>query len=433
MKKLPLVAIVGRANAGKSSLFNRVVGMRQAIVHEKEGTTRDSVSSIVTFASKSFWLVDTAGMKSAEDQFEATINEQINDAVDVADVILVVADHTKTISEEDRRVAKIARKSGKPVLLVLNKNDKRSEIPDDEFKRLGIKTTLRTSAEHNAGISDVLKYVVDHIPKKQKRTNEDHIKLAILGRPNVGKSHLFNTLAKKQQAIVSDVAGTTRDVNRTTVGYHSKEIELLDTAGIRRSGKIERGVEKFSVLRSLWAIEEADICLLVMDVNEHSTKLDQKIAGMIKDAGKGMIIVISKWDTAPEDERHADRLLAELSYEFDFVPWAPVVLTSSVSGKNVSKILELAMQIHQRRTLRIKTPELNTWLAHVIADHAPAGLKNSHPKLKYITQTGTNPLQLTVHGTDLNLLHWSYKRYMERKLRESYELEGTALSLKYVE
>ena len=299
-KKLPIIAIVGRANVGKSSLFNAILERREAIVAREAGTTRDSISAKASYEGQDFWIVDTAGIKTAEDDFEFTIQEQIIQAADSADVIWVVIEADIPIGDEDRRVAKLALKTGKPVYLVVNKHDKTPKAIPEEYQRLGIKPIMMTSTTQNRGIDELLSVLVKNIPKATLTEDDDRIRVALLGRPNVGKSYLFNTLSKKQQAIVADRAGTTRDINRSVVKFQGREIELMDTAGIRRNGKIEKGIEKFSVLRSLYAIEQADVCLMIMDVNELNVALDQKIAGMVKEAGKGLILVVSKWDSVDE-------------------------------------------------------------------------------------------------------------------------------------
>ncbi len=434
-KRVPIVAIVGRANVGKSSLFNAILRRREAIVANEAGTTRDSIMAKASYNDQDFWLVDTAGIKDPEDDFEFTIQEQILQAADSADVIWVVIEATAAISEEDRRVAKIALKSKKPVFLLVNKFDKAPKALPEEFLRLGIKPVFMTSALQNYGIEDVLDELTDIIPKATVNEDDDRLRLAILGRPNVGKSQLFNTLAKKQQAIVADRAGTTRDINRATVRFNGREIEILDTAGIRRSGKIEVGIEKFSVIRSLSAIEQADICLLLMDVNELNVQLDQKIAGMIKEAGKGLILVISKWDSLDDKSPFSrDELAAQIKHTFDFVPWAPLIVTSSVTGQNVAKIFELATEIDKRRGLRIPTAEINRWLRKVVNSHPPAGLKNRSPKLNYMTQEDDNPIPaFKIFGAHTKYLHWSYRRFMERKLREDYDYTGTPVQLWFIE
>jgi GTP-binding protein len=461
--KLPTVAIIGRANAGKSSLFNRLVRSQQAIVAREAGTTRYNVIGKVTYRplpsrsatsavgtksevqpaspdglnprvtvssaergrkgdhgdqSAQFWLVDTAGLKNPEDEFEASIQEQIEEAAAAADVILVVVDSTQYIGDEERNVAKKALKSKKPVLLLLNKADLKGALDEDEFRRLGIKTMIRTSAEHNLGISETLDAVAGLVPPLAEGEADDVLRIALIGRPNVGKSYLFNTLAGKQQAVVANVAGTTRDVNRIAVRYNQRNLELLDTAGVRRQGKQEVGIEKFSVLRTLQAIEESDICFLLMDVGELNTQLDQRLAGLIDEAGKGLVIVVSKWDSVEgKDAYTRDALAPKISYNFKFTPWAPLIFTSSVTGQNVTKLFDLALDIDARRKQETKTRVLNDLLQKAIQKHPPAGLKNTHPKLRYMVQTDTNPPWFVIHGSNLKFVHWSYKRYLERLLR----------------
>ena len=430
--KLPTVAIIGRANAGKSSLFNRMVRAQQAIVAREAGTTRDNVLGRVEHKGHQFWLVDTAGLKDPNDEFEAGIQEQIAEAADAADVILVAVDSTQYVGDEDRIVAKKALKSKKPVILITNKADLKDAIHDDEFRRLGIKTIIRTSAEHNSGIIDALNAVVEHIPAVSESTPDEVLRVALIGRPNVGKSYLFNTLAGKQQAIVANVAGTTRDLNRIALNYNRQAIELIDTAGIRRQGKQEVGIEKFSVLRTLSAIEEADVCFLLMDVGELNTQLDQKLAGIIAEAGKGLVLVVSKWDSVEgKDAYTRDALAPTISRNFDFVPWAPLIFTSSVTGQNVTKLFDLALDIDARRKQTTKTRVLNDLLQSAIQKHPPAGLKNTHPKLRYMVQTDTTPPWFVIYGSNLKFVHWSYKRYLERLVRETYNYAGTPIKFSF--
>ncbi|HSW90678.1 MAG TPA: ribosome biogenesis GTPase Der [Candidatus Saccharimonadales bacterium] len=439
--KLPTVAIIGRANAGKSSLFNRMVRSQQAIVAREAGTTRDNVLGKVSYSRRNtgedgqtgeFWLVDTAGLKDPNDEFEAGIQDQIQEAADAADVILVVVDSTEYPGDEDRTVAKKALKSKKPVILVTNKADLKDAIHNDEFRRLGIKDIIRTSAEHNSGVSELLDKIAEIIPEAHQAEADDILRVALIGRPNVGKSHLFNTLAGKQQALVANVAGTTRDLNRVQIGYHQQTIELVDTAGIRRQGKQEVGIEKFSVLRTLNAIEEADICFLLMDVNELNVALDQKLAGIIAEAGKGLVLVVSKWDSVMDKDAFTrDALAPKIAHNFDFVPWAPLIFTSSVTGQNVTKLFDLAIDIRTRREQETKTRVLNDVLQNAVAKHPPAGLKNTHPKLRYMVQTDTLPPWFVVYGSNLKFIHWSYKRYIERLVREAYNYSGTPIKFSY--
>ena len=432
--QLPTVAIIGQANVGKSSLFNRMVRAQQAIVAREAGTTRDNVLGKVDYHDHQFWLVDTAGLKDAADEFEATIQEQIVEATDTADVILVVVDSTQYVSDEDRFVAKKALKSKKPVILVTNKADLKDSLRDDEFRRLGIKTIVRTSAEHNSGITDVLNEIVDLIPEKFEVEPDDVLRVALIGRPNVGKSSLFNTLAGKQQAIVANIAGTTRDLNRIPLRFKNRDIELIDTAGMRKPGKQEVGIEKFSVLRTLQANEQADICFLLMDANELNTQLDQRLAGIIDEAGKGMVIVVSKWDNVEDkDEFTRDAIAPRIANAFKFTPWAPLIFTSAVTGQNVTKLFDLALDIEARRNQETKTRVLNDLLQQAVQKHPPAGLKNTHPKFRYMVQTDTMPPWFVIHGSNLKFVLWSYKRYLERALRETYDYSGTPIKFSFID
>lgn len=434
-KKLPIVAIVGRANVGKSSLFNSILDRREAIVAREAGTTRDSIMAKATYKDQNFWLVDTAGIKDPEDEFEFTIQEQITQAADSADVIWVVVEADVPITEEDRRVAKMALRSKKPVFLIINKLDKARGADLSGFDRLGIKPIVRTSTTQSKGIEELLDKLTAVIPKAFEADDDDRMRIAILGRPNVGKSQLFNTLAKKQQAIVADRAGTTRDVNRTPIRYQGREIELLDTAGIRRSGKIEVGIERFSVIRALSAIEQADVALLLMDANELNVQLDQKIAGMIKEAGRGLILVVSKWDSVQDKDAYTrDALAPQIAENYDFVPWAPLIFTSSVTGQNVTKIFDLALEIDEQRKKQIKTSDLNKWLRQAIDAHPPAGLKGRAPKLNYMVQETDNPIPaFKIFGSHTKFVHWSYRRYLETQLRKAYGYEGTPIQLWFIE
>ena len=306
-------------------------------------------------------------------------------------------------------------------------------MSNEEFVRLGVKPIVRTSAEHNAGVEDLLFEISERIPKvREEKSEEDVIKVALVGRPNAGKSYLFNTLAGKQQAIVANVAGTTRDVNRAEIRFNEQKIEIIDTAGMRKPGKQEVGIEKFSVLRTLSAIDEADICLLLMDANELNTQLDQRIAGLINDAGKGMIIVVSKWDSVEgKDAYTRDALAPRIAYYFKFTPWAPLIFTSSKTGQNVTKIFDLILKVDRNRKRIAKTSILNQLLQKASQKHPPAGLKNTHPKLRYISQSDSNPPWFIIHGSNLKFVHWSYKRYLERLIRENFDFSGTPIKFSF--
>ncbi len=412
---------------GKSSLFNAVLDRREAIVAQEPGTTRDSISAKADYRGQNFWIVDTAGMKTPEDDFELTIQEQIKEAADSADIIWVVIEANVPITEEDRRVAKMALKSRKPVFLIVNKSDKAPKAITEDYQRLGIKPIMLTSTTQFKGIDELLDVLIAQIPRATLLDATDRLRVAILGRPNVGKSSLFNNLAKKQQAIVADLAGTTRDINRTVIKYQGREIEIMDTAGIRRSGKIGQGIERFSVIRALSAIEQSDVAFLLMDANELHVTLDQKLAGMVKEAGKGLVLVVSKWDSVDKDAYTRDAMAPRIASNYDFVPWAPLIFTSSITGQNVTKLFDLVLDIAKNREKIIKTKELNRWLREVVDRHPPAGLKNRQPKLNYIVQEEDNPTNFKIYGAHGKFLHWSYKRHLDRELRRSFGFEGTPI------
>ena len=490
MKSLPIVALIGQTNAGKSSLLNRFAHKNIAIVAREEGTTRDNV---VARIDDSFLLIDTAGLKAPTDDFEAGIQDQIADAIDSANIILLTLDSTKYFDHRDKNIAKMALRSKKPIFLVLNKSDRGEALDINEFRALGIDESriFRTSATTGAGIRELKEEIVkelaasrsvisngrsatsDNSPLRKisdatrsvtasdtpvttgvaRGVSEEELlhseqnrplKIALIGRPNVGKSSLFNSLAKKQQALVSSRQGTTRDVNRVEVKYKGRTLEILDTAGLRKPGKREVGIEKFSAIRTLAAIEEADICALLVDSTEPHSKLDQSLADQIVEAGKGIIMVVTKSDLLENAEptnyfgeeniknrTSADFLLDQLEHDFDFLPYAPVLFTSSETGKNVTKLFDLALDIDEARHHEIKTSDLNHILRTAMSEHLPAGLKNTHPKPKYIVQTDTCPPWFVIHGHELELLHWSYKRFLERKIREFYPYLGTPIMFSF--
>lgn len=436
MASIPLIAIVGRPNVGKSSLFNRLSGRRQAITHETAGTTRDANYATVDWNGRSMLLVDTAGLHKADDEIEVAAQEQIQEVSKLATVIVLVVDAGIMITNEDRAAARLALKSGKPVVLAINKIDTAQRGLADEFIRLGISPddTAQTSAIHGGGSGDLLDLIVQKIPadapKNAKEEEARPIRLALLGRPNVGKSSILNSLTAKQSAIVSNVAGTTRDVTSSIIKYHGREIEILDTAGLRRRGKIEAGIEKFSSLRTLAAIREADICVIVIDATELSVAGDQHIAGLAVDNGKGVILVVNKWDAVEEkDDKTMARYTRRVMTDYVFMPWAPLVFTSATQGLNVTKLFELTREIFERRHQTIPTGALNKVIERLTSAQPPAGLKGKRPKINYGVQVAVAPPTFAIYGTYPELVHFSYRRYLENGIRKEYDYTGTPINI----
>jgi GTPase len=429
------VAIVGRPNVGKSSLFNRLVGARRAITHDSAHTTRNANIDQVSWQGHHFSLVDTAGLSKEGGEVEAQAQDQIRELAGSASVLVVAVDAATLPTTEDQTAARLALKSGKPVILVLSKSDTARGTVPDEWRRLGIATIVPVSAVHGTGTGDLLDAIIQHLPESPPPATEaTPIKLALIGRPNVGKSSLLNSLVGKQKALVSGVPGTTRDIAYEEVRYKNQAIQLLDTAGLRRRGKIEAGVEKFSSLRTLAAITEADICVLVMDATEGNVAGDQNLAGHIIDAGKGLILDMNKWDAVEDKDEHTqDRLAAGIKRDFQFVWWAPLIFTSATQGLNVTKLMELAVQIHARRATTVTTGTLNRLVEKLVAKQPPAGLKGRLPKINYATQTGINPPTFTFFASHAELVHFSYRRYLENNFRDEWDFIGTPIQLEFRE
>lgn len=428
MNKQSIVAIIGRPNVGKSSLFNRLVGQRQAIVSNEAGTTRDAVRNTVQYKESNFWLVDTAGLQKTTDQIVEDSVALADEAIASSDITLMVIDASSAISDEERRIAKRVLKSKKPVILVVNKIDANKRKVPSEVKKLGIKTIVGTSAIHGDGAGELIEEIVAHLPKSKPIESKDLNRIALLGRPNVGKSSIFNEFIDKNKAVVSDVAGTTRDVNIAIKRVGGVDFEISDTAGVRKPGK-RKDIEHFSWLRTVSAINNCDVAILVLDATEPSVAVDQKVAGLVKEAGKGLIIAINKWDLVKSEEGKQAWLERLLQRDFPYVWWAPMVLTSAQSGHNMTKLIQVASGIIERRNQKIPTKELNNIIQTAMAKHPPSGLKNRHPKLNYATQTDVNPPEFTLFGAHIEFLHWSYKRYLESQLREARDFSGTAIRL----
>ncbi|HVQ44930.1 MAG TPA: ribosome biogenesis GTPase Der [Candidatus Saccharimonadia bacterium] len=428
----PLVAIVGRPNVGKSSLFNRLIGTRRAITHDTPGTTRDANYGQIAWRGKHFTLVDTAGLSKGAGDIELQAQDQIRQMAKAASVIVVVVDAATMITADDQTAARLALKSGKPVILALGKVDTAAGAELEAWRRLGIPTVIGVSAIHGRGTGDLLDAITELITDAPEPDAAAPLKLALVGRPNVGKSSLLNALIGKQKAVVSATPGTTRDVASEIIKYKGREIELLDTAGIRRRGRIEKGIEKFSALRTLNAIHEADVCVLVMDGIEGQVAGDLNLAGQILDAGKGLIIAMNKWDAVPDkDDKTQDRLTVLLRNEFQFAWWAPLVYTSATHGLHVNQLMELAVQIDERRRTEVPTGPFNRLIEKLVTKQPPSGLKGRLPKINYGTQTGAQPPTFTFFTTYPDLIHFGYRRYLENNIRTEWDFGGTPIRLEF--
>lgn len=437
----PLIAIVGRPNVGKSTLFNRLIGKRLAVIATEAGTTRDRIYQNMTIIDDyDVTLVDTGGLEyGKKESIEADIQSQAELAIQEANVIYFVLDATEPLTVDDYAAADILRKSKKKSILIANKCD--SQEAEDrlvELYKLGFGKPLEVSAIHNSGISELL-YITSKsltelgFKKELKEDDEeesDEIKICFLGKPNVGKSSLVNALLGQNRVIVSDIPGTTRDATHTHITYEDTKFSLIDTAGLRKRGKIEVGIEKFSSLRCFHALDQSDIALLIIDFGEKLSKQDMHIAEFILEAKKGVIIVINKIDLA-EDESQRDRYISMIQRKFVFLPWAPLVVVSALKRKNIRKIFDLSKKIMEERTRRIPTGRLNSFIKKITYKHIPSGTKRIKPKILYVTQSGINPPEFVLFVNNALSFHFSYRRYVENELRKEFGFDGTAVKIVY--
>lgn len=438
MPPSPIIAIVGRPNVGKSSLFNRLIGKRQAITAKEAGTTRDRIIQKWSCNGHETLLIDTGGLEyGKQESIEADIQSQANIAIGDADLILFVVDTIDDLTSDDFSAADILRKSQKPAILVANKCEQ-ANIEEKVFNilELGFGEPIQVSAIHNLGIdalkNDIEKALKKLKFKKQKKTTDetDKISLSIIGKPNAGKSSLVNALTNSEKVIVSEIPGTTRDMTDTELSYKDQEFVLTDTAGLRRPGKIQRGIEKFSSLRVISAIEKSEIIVLLIDGVEGPTHQDCHIAQLALEAKKGVILAINKSDLLDGDAEKSF-LLRKLQRKFSFIPWTPVIFVSAKNKKNTYKILELANKIMEERKKRISTAELNTFLQKTCFKHLPASAKNKKPKFFYGSQVAVCPPTFTLFFKNPKNLHFSYPRYLENEIRKKYGFDGTAIELKF--
>ncbi len=431
----PVVAVVGRPNVGKSTLVNRIAVSRDAIVHESRGVTRDRSYHDADWNGRDFTLIDTGGIESvkSKDVFAPRIREQALMACEEADVIVFVVDGTTGVTDEDEEVARIVRRVDKPVFLVVNKKDDPSREQDGlwDFYALGVGEPRPLSAGHGHGTGDLLDDIVAAFPEPtEDEPEEDMLSLAIVGRPNVGKSSLANRLANKKRSIVSDVAGTTRDAIDTVIEWKGQPIKLVDTAGMRKKTQVHEDVEYYSLVRGLQAIDRADVCLLVVDATVGVTEQDQKVAGMAIDRGCGLVLVLNKWDLV-ETEQQRNDIVASIDKRLAFAPWIPTVNVSALTGRATDKVLALAVRAAEAHASQIRTSELNDLLAQIREGGHTRSEKGRRLKIQYATQTGTKPPVLTFWCNAPDLVDDNFERFLENRLRARFDLTGTPVRLKF--
>ena len=431
----PVVAVVGRPNVGKSTLVNRIAVSRDAIVHESRGVTRDRSYHDADWNGRDFTLIDTGGIESvkSKDVFAPRIREQALMACEEADVIVFVVDGTTGVTDEDEEVARIVRRVDKPVFLVVNKKDDPSREQDGlwDFYSLGVGEPRPLSAGHGHGTGDLLDDIVAAFPEEvEEEPEEDILSLAIVGRPNVGKSSLANRLANKKRSIVSDVAGTTRDAIDTVIEWKGQPIKLVDTAGMRKKTQVHEDVEYYSLVRGLQAIDRADVCLLVVDATVGVTEQDQKVAGMAIDRGCALVLVLNKWDLV-ETEQQRDEIVASINKRLAFAPWIPTVNVSALTGRATDKVLALAVRAAEAHASQTRTSELNDLLAQIREGGHTRSEKGRRLKIQYATQTGSKPPVFTFWCNAPDLVDDNFERFIENRLRARFDLTGTPVRLKF--
>ncbi len=430
----PVVAIVGRPNVGKSTFFNKIVGRRVSIVEDTPGVTRDRIMAEAEWSGTHFFMIDTGGIEpESQELIPSHMRAQAEIAMDTADVILFIVDGRGGVTAADREVAQMLRRKGKDVLLVCNKIDNPSKLPADfyDFYELGLGEPHAVSAVNMLGLGDLLDEIVERFPEGlEAEDDEDSIKIAIVGKPNVGKSSIVNAFAGEERVIVSDIAGTTRDSIDTPFEKDGQKYVLIDTAGIRRKSKVSDQIEKFSVIRAMAAIERCDVALLVIDATEGLTEQDKKIGGLAHEAGKGIIIVVNKWDLVEKETNTMRDMQRKILGELPFMDYAPVMFTSAVKGQRLLPVIDKARIVAENRAMRVSTGQLNSLIADAMMMNNPPSDKGKRLKIYYVAQIGVKPPLFSFQLNDRNIMHFSYARYLENKIREGYGFEGT--SIKFV-
>ena len=428
----PLVAIVGRPNVGKSTFFNYIVGKRISIVQDEPGVTRDRIYADATWKGREFTLIDTGGIEpESEDIILSQMREQANIAINIADVIIFITDIKQGVTAADKEISQMLRKSKKPIVLVCNKADNYGKTSDDiyEFYNLGLGDPYPVSSVNAIGIGDVLDAIYEHFPEGENEEDSTIIKVAVIGKPNVGKSSLINKILGENRVIVSDIAGTTRDAIDSEFENEFGKYTFIDTAGVRKKAKVNERVEKFSVMRTLLAVERADVCLIMIDANDGVTEQDRKIAGEAHEAGKASIIVINKWDEYEKDEHTIEEYKKKVYNELAYLSYAPIIFISAKTGQRVNKLFELINQVANKNAMRVSTSVLNQVLNEAIAIVQPPTDKGKRLKIYYMTQATTKPPTFVVFVNDKKLFHFSYERYLINQIRKEFSLTGTPIRM----
>ena len=427
----PVVAIVGRPNVGKSTLFNALAGQKISIVKDTPGVTRDRIYADVSWLDKNFTLVDTGGIEpDSGDIILSRMREQAQIAIDTADVIIFMTDVRQGLVDSDSKVADMLRRSGKPVVLVVNKVDSIAKYQMDvyEFYNLGIGEPVPISSANMMGLGDMLDVVTGYFPEDKNGEDEDDTpRIAIVGKPNVGKSSLVNKLIGEDRVIVSDIAGTTRDAVDTRVRWQGNDYIFIDTAGLRRKGKIKEDIERYSVIRTVSAVERADVVIIMIDAVEGVTEQDAKIAGIAHDKGKGVIIAVNKWDAVEKDDKTIYKFTGRVREVLSFMPYAKIIFISAKTGQRIPKLYEAINEVIENQNLRVQTGVLNEILTEAVALQQPPSDRGKRLKIFYMTQVSVKPPTFVIFVNDKELMHFSYVRYLENRIRDAFGFEGTSL------
>ncbi len=424
-----VVAVVGRPNVGKSTLFNKLIGQRLSIVKDTPGVTRDRIFAPCEWCGRTFMLADTGGIEPrTDDVLLAGMRQQAQLAIEQAQVIVLVTDINAGVTATDMEIAVMLKKSGKPVVLCVNKCDRAGDLSPEfyEFYNLGLGEPVAVSSVHGHGTGDLLDAVLAHLPvEEEEEANDDIIRVAVIGKPNAGKSSLINRVAGEERVIVSDIAGTTRDAIDTEVINDSGHFVFIDTAGLRRKSKVDDDIERYSVLRAQMAVERADVCVIMIDGIEGFTEQDSKVAGIAHEQGKACIIAVNKWDAVEKDDKTMDAMRKKLANDFSFMPYAPFIFLSAKTGQRVERLFELIKAVAQQNAMRISTGMLNDVLAQATTRVQPPTDKGRRLRIYYMTQASTKPPTFVFFVNRADLFHFSYQRYLENQIRDTFGLEGT--------